>query len=208
MRLQRWVWLVYPLLSLVFMVVSLNFLLGQGAGWLAKLQSQQKSMETDQQRLSKLKTKLDLLKNVQVSKEKQRLQLLNNAVPTTNQLWVLISELKQAGVVSNYSGVNDAELTVNFDVSEISKLKNTVSILEKLLPLVDVKTIEFTEGKAKMIVDSRWKLVDSVATSVTDVLPEYESVVAGVESKLQGYSLVQLQQNSGSESAGFRTNPF
>jgi hypothetical protein len=213
-----WLWVFYPVIVVVFMVLGMNFLVTSGQASLAKLTVKQSEIEAEKLRAENLKTKLEGLKLVDREKSLSQLGTMLAAVPPARSVWLLINELNQTEARSGmqlvgYKGtVGDVReatqsagpasgsadlaqsagmlLDVEFDTPSMTELATGLAIMERWLPLVKIVKIDFEGNAVKMIVEGAWSAWPAANTDLELALPRNQELVEKELSQLVNYENV------------------
>lgn len=178
---------MYPLVVVAVIVVSASQL-----SVIHKLLDRQRQVETEEEKLARLREKLAKLEAVDLQAEVANLQFLATAVPTTKQVWVVASELKvaaaEAGVLlEGYKGSGDLIVEATFGVAGIDQLGQLVATLERKLPLVKVVDVKYAFGKATVTVSGVWLPLADVTGLSEQPVPETAKDVSDVQQQLAGF---------------------
>lgn len=185
-QLSDWVWVFYPVLTVVFMLVGINYVVNNGQASLNSLMVNQEQIEAERQRVENLRLKLELLKTIDKETSLKQLEKMLVAMPASRQVWLLINELKIIGqrsgmAVESYKGsVGDVReatesasvatesaqqkvespkemvLLIVYELADINKLATALAESEKMLPLVKIVSVNFEKGKAEINMEGAW----------------------------------------------------
>lgn len=217
-------WVLYPVVAAVFMVLGIQYLISSGRTSISTLAVQQKEVDAEENRLAELNNKLEILKRIDSEKTKLDLAKLVTAVPQSRTVWLLIRELNEAGIRANiqligYKGtvgevieasesatvatesavLDDAPLSlmVEYESPTFAELVQGLTELEKMLPLVKVAGVNYTlEGipNAKIVVEGAWAPWSSFDRDPASPLPEHENEVNRALSKIKDMEDITLIQ--------------
>lgn len=223
--MKKWVFLGYPVGTVIFVMYTLWFLFG-GEGRAAKFMEDQKKVEDEQIKISALKEKMDILQKVDAKKTEEDLSTMLSAVPATKEIWTLIRQLKQAGTVSGLSvetftgqaGVigeasesaqadpNVVKIIVEYRDADFSKLAGLVGTLETYKPLVKIVKVDYEKSGLELEVNSAYANWVKIAVDPDSPLPRVEGVE---EVKADLVNLVELPEEAIESSlGGVAVNPF
>jgi hypothetical protein len=220
---KNWLWVLYPVVVLVFLLFSTNYLFGANSRMQDFLKRQEK-VDDEQGQISELKKKLIVLNSVDPEKAKLDLAELLKAVPASKKVWVLVSELKAAAVdsdasVSAYTGrggqvkeasesaVVDTEvlgLDVEYNVGLFTDLVKVFENMEKMLPLIKIAKVNMDENMFKVSAIGAWANWVKVSGDANIPLPDYVSAVNKAKEKIAENSELPVATDSGEISS----NPF
>lgn len=228
--MNKWLWIGYPVVVVVFIMTSSYFLWGDPARW-QEMVGSLGTVAGQEAELARLRRRLGVLQVVDLVQAQQGLRDLLEAVPPAKQVWVLVAQLNQAGesagtVVEKYKGtggdakeasdsadkrpavlVEEAELSLEatYTVSGLEQLEKVVSSLERTKPLVKISKIGFSSGQVVVGVEGAWQAWEKLDRSDAD-LPEYRELLGVALKSLEGFekfTFVKAGTESGSVSDPF-----
>ncbi len=222
--IKKSLWMVYPLMVMVFIFLSLNYLFGAGQEF-QRFVDRQKNVGDLEVRIASLKNKLAVVSGVNVVETENNLKTLLEAMPPARRLWVVVSEVRLAasesglvvdafrgvgGEVRESSGAAEAlVLDVDLKVGGVGELRDFLSKLESKKPLVKVKKIKYDGNQVTVSVEGAWSAWTKLTTDTNLPLKPYGSLLAAVLKKLEGYEgLGNTSQGVSSGSGEVNTNPF
>jgi Tfp pilus assembly protein PilO len=209
-KLSNWWWVGYPLGVIVFIILSLGYLMNNASA-IQNITAKQSDAEEQQKIAEQLRTKLESLKKVDSPVETERLKQFLVAVPASRRVWYLISELNKSAsesgiVLKEYRGVvgdvkeasESAEmptaddptvkmsLKVQYDTLEFEPLSKALAILEGVLPLVKVTKVAYSSTGVEVTVEGAWGPWVKVSGDSGSPLPDYQGLSSKVEKELSG----------------------
>jgi hypothetical protein len=227
-----WVWILYPLVVIIFVVVGLNWMFGNNSARFLELTGAKKQLDLQQADLSRLRQKEAMLKSVDVTAETENLKRLTAVMPATKKVWLLVDELTlaatesgstlqdfngQVGSVKEATGEaaprpvavasDSLHLEASYNVESFDQVKSIVVQLSKSLPLVQISKISFIGKRLILEVNGAWSNWTRVANEAQNTLPDYALEVAEINNMTSGYNMAaQFDQATGDY---LRTeNPF
>jgi Tfp pilus assembly protein PilO len=206
-RISEWSWVLYPVIVVVIMVVGVNFWFSGGVESLDTMFIKPTKIAQEQKEVALLRTRSEQLKSVNKDEVMEKLQKMLIAEPASKKVWLLLAELQASAstsgvLIENYrANVGDVKeaseaakpvsdvpggdvlsLKVEYRLHDFSELIKLLGILQKMLPLVRVVSVEYDTAGLRLGVESAWAGWQRVDAGGTGVLPEY---AAGVEKALK-----------------------
>ena len=222
---ERWKWVAYPVGVGVVIWVSLGWLVGSSDAW-QSLTVRQDEVREQQEKVARLKEKLAVMTQVNLGQEKANLGIMVEAIPAVKQVPGLLAELAAAGNAAGAAmagvrgtagdvgatesavAVNSQELvlTASFVVTDIQQVGKLLTDMEKRLPLLRVRRVQFSKGKIDVEVEGVWSPLGKLVGEVDQPLPETKGLAESVKRKLAGF--VSLPVVAATSSGSVRENPF
>ncbi len=225
--MNKWGWVLYPILVAVFVIYTGVTVLSNVDTW-AQITQKREDVQVQQEKAALLRNKLVVLSNFDTNKAQIDLHEMLDTLPDARLAWSLISEIKNAAAQSevelkeyksNAGNVKQATagavladesgvvLTISARVPDIVRLRRFLNVLMTQKPLVRLLRLSFSGGAMQLTVEGGWSRMVHETPKNTP-LQEYGTTIAGVRSQMEKYVLVSVEQAaSGSGNFGV-TNPF
>jgi hypothetical protein len=194
LRLSDWIWVLYPVLIVVLVLISANYILGTGDVSLIRLTARQEETEAQEKIVNELKEKVNSLKVINRTQALAQLKDLLVAMPASKKAWLLVAQLQNAATISattlsaykaevgdvkeasESSSVADPvynsplSVRVDYEISNFEQLVTILKTLDRYLPLVKVKKVEFGATLATVTLEAAWMPWKPVTVSDTEVV--------------------------------------
>src|SRR3989344_4260622 len=205
---KNWMWLLYPVIVGVFVVVSANYLWSNRQE-LMQAANSGKGAETEA-KIAALRGKLGVLSRVDTAREKADLEYLAKAVLPNKAIWLVVNQLKGAAAeaavtLTSYRAASGGDireasdsaaqvepdpglvLEVTVSGAALESLARMLASLEKRLPLVRVIKVEYANGSAVLTVEGAWEPWKKAEGDTP--LPDFRPAVDEAKQKLSGFAL-------------------
>jgi hypothetical protein len=203
-KIKDWLWVFYPILTAVFIIISLNFLMGSGPESIMSVISKQDENNQEEIAVEQLKAKLEILQGV--NREINRLKSLLAAMPPAKRIWFLVEAVdysaSNAGIVIDQFGgtvgdikeasdsatmsaqITDTDpaklmsLKIDYKQTAFGDLYNAIKQMENYLPFVKVAKVSYDPGKVSVTVEGGWGQFLKPLKDASTPLPVYENTVS------------------------------
>lgn len=210
--LSDWLWVGYPIVVVVLMAVVVNMFATTSQQRVEQMSRQQNNVETQEEKIARLKTKLSVLRQVNMTAGSADLELGLTAIPENRKMWLVMNEARFAAAsseasISRYTGqtADDVRLgpgsdsgdigviSVTYEIDEFDQIREIIENLEKLMPLVKVRRISFDTDKMEIDIEGARSVWGKVEQDVDAAIPAYTSSVSLMKNKLQGLEQVTME---------------
>jgi len=228
-KAQKWIWLAYPLLVVVFIFGSLSYIFGRGNDVLGDFSQQRAQVQAEREEANLLENKLETLKKVDLDEDKETLKKLLEAQPASRQVWLLLAQLRNAAseagaVLEEYKGevgevAEDATeaavptsgsdalmLDTTFEVTDFEQVAGIVAYLDNAKPLVRVVKVEYSLNQANILVEGAWGRWPKVSEDVLTPLPDHKAAAAEALRRTDG--MVSVAEVATNDTGSYSINPF
>jgi Tfp pilus assembly protein PilO len=213
-KISDWVWVLYPFLAALFMIISLNFLMGSGNDSVLNIIQKQDQTTQEEQTVAQLKAKLEVLKSVDRESETEKLKKLLIAMPQSKKIWYLlqaidktasdtgmlvldfggtVGDVKEASDSASTSAelsgpvdMNAMSLKINYESNGFDILTNTIGEIESFLPLVKVTHIIYDPSRIVIEVEGAWGQFVKPTKNISAPLPDYKAIGDKAVNDIQG----------------------
>lgn len=226
MSIYKYSWLVYP--SVVAMVILFSSMVLLSPAFWQDLFNTASKVEAANTQANNLKTKLKLLEKTDINAETENLGYLLSILPSSKQIPVLTSQLQSAAIVSQtfletyrfdagdisttLSGnlANDnLSLSVTYSVLDVASLRNLLDKLQISVPLLAIREVNFSNGKADLKIDALWSpLVKLSTTAIDQPLPNPSSDVLRIRQSFANSLPIFTDASASAVNTSISTNPF
>jgi hypothetical protein len=222
-NLKDWVWVLYPILTAVFMVISLNFLMGSGAESMLSIISTQSENAEKEKNLAQLKIKLDLLMNTDKQDSTEKLKKLLAAMPPAKRIWYLLEAINRSATSSGmeiveYGGIvgevkeasesatisaqaknpdapDTMTLKISYKPTSFDSLYKMISEMENYLPLIKIVKASYGMDKITLTIDGAWGQFVKPSKNIIAPLPVYQENLNKTLSIIQGMNDLTAEDN-------------
>ncbi len=223
-QLKSFVWVIYPAAVAALIFISASQLQAGGASKLSSIWQKQDQAAVAEQKLAVLQKKLTALQAVDATAVNSDLAWSLTVMPAGKQVWVMLGELNNAASaasaeVTSYNGtvgnVDEASasakdlpplLDVEFGVDNFDQLRTLLTTLEKSLPLLDINSVDYAKGKAKVTVTGAFAGWGKIDVQAESPLPAYQAKLESLKARLQDFEV--LSSENPMTGSGSAVNPF
>jgi Tfp pilus assembly protein PilO len=199
-QFNSWWWVGYPVAVAAFIFFSLNFFLNNSQ-MISDLTVKKDEVEAQEKQAEQLKSKLTDLKKIDSTQETEKLKRLLEAMPASRKVWYMIQELNQAAseggvIIKEYRGVvgdvkeasesaspsaeadatGKMSLKVTYDYFPFESWKRNLAVLQKILPLMKVLKVAYSDTETELIVEGAWGPWTMLSKDALSPLPDYQGL--------------------------------
>jgi hypothetical protein len=210
LKINDWIWVFYPVLVLVLVFFSANYILGSGDVSMVRLTARQEETQAQEKIVNELKEKLNSLKIVNRSQALAQLKEMLVAMPASKKAWLLVAQLQNAATISGTTlsaykaevgDVKEASESSNiaadpvynsplsiradYDVSNFDQVVTVLKVVDNYLPLVKVKKVEYAAALATVSLEGAWLpwkqvTVSDVGSVAVDYKPDVKNALTAI----------------------------
>lgn len=209
LKLNDWIWVFYPILVVILVLISANYILGTGDISLIRFAARQEETEAQEKIVNELQEKVNSLKIINRSQALAQLKELLVAMPASKKAWLLVAQLQNAATISattlsaykaevgdvkeasESSGISDPvynsplSIRADYELANFGQLVTILGVLDKYLPLVKVKKVEFGATLATVTLEGAWTpwkpvVVSDVGAAAVDYKPEVKKAMDAI----------------------------
>lgn len=201
---RKWGWLGYPVVVVVVLGISLYVIFGGDIQLWTKLQDGVRQIKEKQQLLTTLQAKVATLNAMNLGNLNTELKWLLGVMPVSEEVWVMVNELRLAandsgavlvdwrseGVVVEGGSIGEG-LVGTFKVTDIEGLNQLLQAIESKLPLMTVKKVSFSQDRTLVVVSGAGSpLTRGQLELTTPVAQESTTRVGSLKQALSGFSAI------------------
>ncbi len=209
-KIDKWLWLAYPLLVVGLIMFSVSYFLSVGFFDFQALSNRQDEVAAEEKVAKQLQVKLAQVQSLDGEAAKEDLKLLVSAMPYAKKAWLLVAQVQQAAAASE-SGVqlvsyrgdvgdvkeasegakqvkevsgNEMVLKVEYLVDDFKNLENLFKYFSSVRPLLRVRKVEFLVTRLVVTVEGAWATWKTEIRDVATPLPEYAADLTQIKPQL------------------------
>lgn len=148
--LKPFSWLGYPLLVLLFIIVSSVWFVGGSGRIVDQLISKNEEVVANRQKKEALETRLALLESANDAQLNSDLRLLVESMPVSKQPWAVLSQLKTLGPLGSFKGSGGQSVTVDYKLENMDKVQELLEKIDAIKPLLAVQSVTYSSGRATL----------------------------------------------------------
>lgn len=148
--LKPFSWLGYPLLVLLFIVVSSIWFVGGSGRIVDQLIAKNEEVAVNRQKKEALEARLTLLESANDAQLNSDLRTLVESMPVSKQPWVALSQLKALGPLGSFKGSGSQAIVVDYKLESMDKVQELLEKIESVKPLLAVQSVVYSSGRATL----------------------------------------------------------
>lgn len=197
-KINDWLWVMYPVLVVFLMIFGLSYFLGSGEVNLARFAAKQEETEAQEKIVNELKAKVASLKQVDNEVGLMEMQKMLVAMPASKKAWLLVAQLQNAATISSAvvaaykADVGDVKeasesaasdlaynsplvIKVDYELANFESLITILQTLERYMPLAKVRKIEYALPLSTLTIEGAWLPWKPVTvTDMGNIVPDYK----------------------------------
>lgn len=152
-QLRPYLWLAYPILTIITIIISLSLIFGNSDSLMTKIGQANEKIQTNIKLKASLETKLAVLKSANEEELNTKLVLMAQSLPLEKEIWVAIIQLRTAGDLTSYHNSGNQTISVEYDVADSLALEKLLQKIDELKPLMSVNDISYGAKKARLEIE-------------------------------------------------------
>ena len=151
--IRPYLWLSYPMLTLLIIVISFSYLVGNSNSLTTRISQANQKIQTNIKLKATLETKLAVLKSANEEELNSKLVLMAQSLPLEKEIWVAIAQLRTAGTLVSFRNSGNQTISVEYDVADSLALEKLLQKIDELKPLMSVNDVSYGANNARLVIE-------------------------------------------------------
>ena len=168
---RPYLWLAYPLLTVIIIIISFSYLIGNSNSLLTRIGQANQKIQTNIKLKAILEAKLGVLKSVTDDVLTERLKEQAQFLPLEREIWTAISGLRTVGDLKSFYNSGNQAITVEYKVEDSLVLQKLLEKIDELKPLMSVTGVSYGAKKARLEIDVAFEPLAKLNPELDKPLP-------------------------------------